>query len=343
MLIAERDALHLCLVLEEGVDVLHERHEVGLRHVHLHHSLVDLSQVHELVDEAEDALRVAANGLVDAAAVRIVVLLHEREQWCDDERHRRANLVTDVHEEAQLRLTHLLGVYVLLQAQAVLLAAAALAQILPDAHSEQEGVEAVGPPRAEPRAVDDNRKDTLLGLHAVAFGLDVELIGARREVGEGDFILARLQSHGCLVVNLIDIGDVLRGVVGERRQLNGERVVAVAQVEAVAGNHRGVAHIVVPRPGGAAYVLTVDEEGGELHTGLPLLLRYLQWVEPRDAAHAAEQHQAVGSGPRCSGRELVRLQSIVDEEVLCAARLRVVAAQAAIGRNPQSAALVLLH
>ena len=145
--------------------------------------------------------------------------------------------MTDVHEEAQLRLTHLLGVDVLLQAQTVLLAAATLAQILPDAHSKQEGVEAVGPPRAEPRAVDDNSKDTFLGLHAVALGLDAELIDARREVGEGDFVLARLQSHGCLVVNLIDIGDVLRGVVGERRQLNGERVVAVAQVEAVAGNH----------------------------------------------------------------------------------------------------------
>ena len=126
----ELDVLVLRLLGKQLVDVADERHQVGLAHVHLHLSLVNLSQVHHLVDEAQDSFGIAANRIIDASAVRVVVLLDERLQRRYDERHRRSYLVTDVHEEAQLSVSHLLCVDMLLQAQVVLLLAMASLAIL---------------------------------------------------------------------------------------------------------------------------------------------------------------------------------------------------------------------
>ena len=62
---------------EEGVDVVDEAHEITLAHTHLHLSLVNLPEVHHLVDQAEDALGIAADGLVDALALRVFLFLDE--------------------------------------------------------------------------------------------------------------------------------------------------------------------------------------------------------------------------------------------------------------------------
>ena len=61
----------------------------------------------------------------------VVVLLDERQQGCNDKRHWRTYLVRDVHKELQLGISHLLGMYMLLQPQAVLLLALSHAQIAP--------------------------------------------------------------------------------------------------------------------------------------------------------------------------------------------------------------------
>ena len=77
MLVREGYLLAARLMLKQGVDVLHECDEVGLLHVHLHHALVDLPEVHHLVDEVQDALGISLDGLVDTPSLRIVVLLDE--------------------------------------------------------------------------------------------------------------------------------------------------------------------------------------------------------------------------------------------------------------------------
>ena len=126
----ELDVLVLGLLGKQRVDVVDECHQVRLAHVHLHLALVNLSEVHHLVDKTQNALCVAPDGLVDATPVRVVIVLDERLQWCHDERHRCTYLMTDVHEEAQLGVSHLLGVDVLLQSQVVLLLAVTALAVL---------------------------------------------------------------------------------------------------------------------------------------------------------------------------------------------------------------------
>ena len=127
--IAQLDVLTARLHLEERVQVLHERYEVGLAHAHHHLSLLNLPQVHHLVNQMQNTLRIALNGLIHAVAVRIGVLLDERHDRREDQGHRGAYLMTDVHEEPQLGLAHLLGMDMLLQAQVSLFLAAAVGKI----------------------------------------------------------------------------------------------------------------------------------------------------------------------------------------------------------------------
>ena len=71
------DLLGFRLVFEHIVDIVDESNEVGLLHAHLHHTLVDLTEVHHLVNEVEDALRITFDGEVDIMALRVVILFHE--------------------------------------------------------------------------------------------------------------------------------------------------------------------------------------------------------------------------------------------------------------------------
>ena len=203
VLITKVDVLGVGLPLKQGVDILDEGNQVGLLHSHLHHTLVDLPQVHHLVDQVEDALRVALDGLIDPSALRVVILFHQREQGRDDEGHRRTDLVANVHKETQFGLAHLLGVDMLLQFQSVLFLPAAVGQIVPDGCGQGHQIEGVGPRRAVPRGVDDDGEGTLGGGLAVTLGLHPEAVGARRQVRDGQFVATWLQAGELLAVDTI--------------------------------------------------------------------------------------------------------------------------------------------
>ena len=175
---------------EEGVDIVDEAHEVLLAHAHLHLALVDLTEVHHLVDEVQDALGVAADGLIDILTLGVVLILDQREQRRDDERHRGAYLVADVHEETQLGLTHLLGMDMSLKTQTVLHAVVAVGEELPQEESDDQGIEEIGPCRTVPRTVDDECEAALRRLDVIALGLHTEAVSAWRQVGERQFVVA---------------------------------------------------------------------------------------------------------------------------------------------------------
>ena len=148
------DSLCLGLRLEEGIDIFDEGNQVSLAHAHLHLSLVDLPEVHHLVDETQDALRIATDGLIDALALRIVLMLDEGKQWSEDECHRRTDIVTDIHKETETGFTHLLGMNMSLEAQAVLLTMTTVEQILPDEKTNNQRIEEISPGGTVPWRVD---------------------------------------------------------------------------------------------------------------------------------------------------------------------------------------------
>ncbi len=73
----ERYLLRLGLMLEHVVDILGKCDEVSLLHPHLHHALINLTEVHHLVDQVEDALCIALDGEIDIMSLGIAVLFHQ--------------------------------------------------------------------------------------------------------------------------------------------------------------------------------------------------------------------------------------------------------------------------
>ena len=69
--------LGLSLIVEEVVDVLYKSYKIGLAHSHLHLALVDLTQVHHLVNQAEYSFCITFDGLIDSPSVGVVIGLDE--------------------------------------------------------------------------------------------------------------------------------------------------------------------------------------------------------------------------------------------------------------------------
>ena len=112
----EGEKLGLGLIVEKVIDILHKLNQVCFPHTHLHLTFVDLTQIHHLVDEVEDALCISLDDDIDAFALGIFFVLYQRKQWSDDKGHRRTNLVTDVHKETQFGVAHFLGMDMFLKA-----------------------------------------------------------------------------------------------------------------------------------------------------------------------------------------------------------------------------------
>ena len=62
---------------------------------------------------------------------------------------------------------------------------------------------------------------------------------------EGDVVLPWQQAYVGFTIDAVEIGDVLRAVIGERRETDDERIVVVTQLKLVAGYHRSVANLIV--------------------------------------------------------------------------------------------------
>ena len=88
--------------------------------------------------------------------------------------------MTDVHEETQFGITHLLSVDMFLEALAVLLPAAVGYQHLPEDGANHEEIEAIRPCRTVPWAVDNDGKYFFWRLNVITYCFYAEAVGAWR-------------------------------------------------------------------------------------------------------------------------------------------------------------------
>ena len=130
--------------------------------------------------------------------------------------------MADIHEEAQFGLAHLLGMDMLLQAQFLLLTGTAVGEVFPDRGSYEKQVDEVSQRAAVPWRMHDDGEGVLGGGDLIALGLDLEHVFAWRQVRERDVVLSGQQPHVGLAVDAVEVGDVLRTVVGERGEADGE-------------------------------------------------------------------------------------------------------------------------
>ena len=171
------DALGYRLLAEEFVFIANKGNHIGFAHVHHHLSLVNLSQVHHLVNQVQDSFRVLAHHIVDALSVGVFIFLNQREQRGEDKGQWGTDFVADVHEELQLRFAHLFGMDMLLQYELVFYLAFAVLDIEQTEPQEGKQIAESCPDTGVPGWVDDDGELLDRGFVSVADGLDTELIG----------------------------------------------------------------------------------------------------------------------------------------------------------------------
>ena len=140
----------------------------------LHLRLVDLAQVHQFVDEGEDAVGVAVDEFVGLLVLGVLVALHELLEGADDERHGCAELVGDVHEELQLGLVD--GILALLFGLEPTFGTLATDELVdkPDDGSEDCIPQDDSPPGEIPWPLDEDVDGLHFGVDAFLFGLETE-------------------------------------------------------------------------------------------------------------------------------------------------------------------------
>ena len=177
MLKGELDALGYRLLAEEFVFIANKGNHIGFAHVHHHLSLVNLSQVHHLVNQVQDSFRVLTHHIVDALSVSVFIFLNQREQRSEDKGQWGTDFVADVHEELQLRFAHLFRMDMLLQYELVFYLAFAVLDIEQTKPQEYKQIAEFSPDTGIPGWVDDDGELLDRGFVSVADGLDTELIG----------------------------------------------------------------------------------------------------------------------------------------------------------------------
>ena len=341
MLVFEVDALGNGLLLEKVVFFIDERNHIGLAHTHYHLSLVNLSEVHHLVDEVKDTFRVLSDNLVDALTVRLFVFLDQGEQWGDNQCQWRTDFVTDVHEELDLRLAHLFGVDVLLQDELVFHLALAVAQVEHDGCYEEQQIEELCPDAGIPGWVNDDGELLHRCFVAVADGLDAVFVAAGSHVREGKFVLPGWHGAPGIAVDAVSVSYLLHIIIGEGRELQGEGVVIVREIELLCHSYPAVRDGIAARLHAWAHCLVVDHEARDNHLCLPWVLLYPVGLEPVDSARATHQnHLLILGGAYGSIAELVALQSAFGIKPDDAAILGVQHVESAVCTQPYFALVV---
>ena len=73
MLKGERDVVLASIILEHLIDTLGIGHKVGLLTMQLHLLLINLTHIQNLVNQVQDSLGVAVNGIDVSQRVRILI------------------------------------------------------------------------------------------------------------------------------------------------------------------------------------------------------------------------------------------------------------------------------
>ena len=145
--------------------------------------------------------------------------------------------------------------------------------------------------------MDNHREAALRCRDAVFLSYQAEMIGARLQMAERDFVDTRLHAHPFLFVDAVSVDDMLWIIVGQRRQLYGKGVVTRTEHETVRGDDGSVCHLPETRHGCWCHGLSVDGKSRQLDLRLPVADLDFLGVKPGDAAQSAKHQFAVGSAP----------------------------------------------
>ena len=310
---AEPDATVVRGSLEQVIKVLNEPHQFHLAIFQAELAFLYLAHVHQLVDEAKDALRV----LIDERIIALVHLvafvhLHQFHERPDNQRHRRANLMADVHEELDAGFVEFFPLTVLLDETL----GPEMFPHLPPCHKaaqkQQQDVGTNGYGREIPRRMQHNGERLQAGRLAIGLGLHADVVSAGVHVDERDAVLAGLERGPRLAVDAVIIRHAT--VAGAHRgHLYGERTVVVGQVDFLGQWEPAVYDAVTSRAVAHVHRLAIDIKVHHAQIQLrralgPLHLRRPEISQPVDAAKVEQVALRVGG----VHAELVALQPVLE-------------------------------
>ena len=340
------DALVVGVHPEDAHLALQAGDEVGALHLQAQGVVLQLVEVHHLVDEPQHAVHAALQD-VQQVLVRTLYLRIGAELVHGTGNHgeRCAELVRDVGEEAHVHPVHPL-LLLLFQAGAAggLLFGADAEQGTQEEKGEggcQQEVEQVGPPRAPGGRIYADA-DGVLGLHdapVVVGDFHVEHILSGRQVGVVGFVVVAgvypvvVESLQVVLVVHSSVLAVVQGGEGDA-----EAVLVVLQVYVGAvGEVLADGFSVQLRTYQAVVYLQVAEQQWDV-----ALDGHVDGVEERKAVRAAEDERAVGQTARGAVVELVSAYAVGGVIVGEASGCPVIFAQSVLGAYPEVALQVFL-
>ncbi len=289
--------------------LVQQSNHIGLLEFHLHHSLVYLAEVHQLVDKTLYALSVALHQTVLLLSYRVFIGSYEFLQWRHDERHWCADVVADVHKELYLGLVQLLGMYVLLQAQPLLFLAATLAHNIPNQCCGQQRIDEVSPYRGIPCRMHHDGELPLVRTYLVITRPHSKMICARGEVAECHLAHSVTQTHPVAIVDAVFVNHLLGEGILHCRETQCKRVVGMVEVEALGINDCGVNDVIYARLHAHHHLLLGGAHLNQMNSHLLLALQDVLVAEESDTVVATKDKTPLVETRRTVG-ELVTLQAI---------------------------------
>ena len=87
--------------------LLHKDMQIAGLHAQLQRSALQFPEIHQLVDQAQQTMRIPVHGLEITAQRRVIVLFHHPFQRPEYQRQRRPEFMRDIGKELQLHLPDL--------------------------------------------------------------------------------------------------------------------------------------------------------------------------------------------------------------------------------------------
>ena len=327
-----RDAFLAGIELEGVADIIHGLCHIGLFHMKAQGVVLELIEVHELIDELEHALD-AALGHAEQRAILTteVTAAHKLPHGACHHRERCAELMGNVGEEAHV---HLVRAQLLLFLHLCLTGgtagnhhAAGIAIEIPGKSRGEREIDEPCPPRISRRGSNGNAQRTFIGealVTGIIGSLHAEGVMTGRQIGiAGRMVVARINPVAIEAVEFIIIMYALILPEVERSIRDAEAILVVAQTYLLTTVEHGLNGPVGRRP----HQLVVDLQMAEFQGNLSERID-IGGVEHGDTVGTTEDQTAIRQLTRGTIDKLIASNTVGLIERRDAPRLTIPAIQA---------------
>ena len=173
--------------------------------MNLHHSAVNLTEVHNLVCKTEQTTDVSVYNLIQASALRSVIDLHKFLQRRRNESNWRTKVMNQIHKELNFALVYILLALLLKHSVAQHTATIHLVHQYICDECDEHCPQYDGPPAQEPRIFDHEGRFGNIRINAVDGCLGIERMISVAYIIKRDAVYSNRKRLPVAVVNAITV------------------------------------------------------------------------------------------------------------------------------------------